>query len=419
MNSEETSTVKYTNAIYADELDEWEDHDRMTAIKNEDKGLCVSCKSSNVMPVRSKGHNRCNDCGTCFGQILDDGADWGIYDDINSTEVARCGFVTSHYFPKSSMRTSTACGKNRSLQIIGRNDQMPYDEYALLDIFDTISNRCLKNRLTRAIIENTKLIYNEIHKQRIIIRGRNNRYGMYGACTFQGARIQNSYRSIKEIAQIYDVRESDITTACNKLQKLLIENPLLSSLPPTSPLDFIDRYCYILQFNKEQIQVIRKIIRNNAKLYLTSNHQPMSIATSCVLLYMNMFNVMQPTKKQVLDTFNITSVTSDKIYNKMYPFRNVIIDDDVTEMVYQEFKESKFIAVSAELPEALEDDMTKLRNELYEQNKEIFTFEEENREKYQKIKSFMTGSFAKMDAIKNTGSVFDKAKQYANMYKNK
>ena len=392
--------------------DDWDDYDRVTAVQPHTKGTCIECKSPNVVADRTNGHTRCIDCDTCFGQILDNGVDWGIYEESTSTEVARCGFVTSHFFPKSSMRTSTACGGNRSLQIIGRNDQMPYDEYSLLNIFETISNICLKNRLTKAIVENTKLIYYEIHKRKIIIRKRHNRYGMYGACTFYGASIQHSYRSIKEIATMYGVQDADITTACNKLHKHLIDTTLLSSLAPTSPLDFIDRFCYRLKFNKEQIKVIRKITANASKLYLTSSHQPMSIATSCVLLYMTIHNIMYPTKKMVLETFNITSVTSDKIYNKMFPFRHVIIDDDITEMVYQEFKESKFIAVDEELHDKLNEDMDRIRHELYENNKGVL-------EKYDNLKTtcLRTKSNLKLRKTLDNIPAFEEAKQYVQKYK--
>lgn len=358
---------------YSDDAD-WDRFDSVIAVKEPiNRKCCVSCNSTNIVSEHSRGHMLCNNCGTCFGQIIDNGIDWSTGDDSN--EIARCGFVTSHFFPKSSMRTSTACGRNPSLKLIGRNDQMPYEEFSLLKIFDIISNRCKANNLSDAVIQNTKIIYFEIHKRHIIIRGHKNKHGMYGACTFCGAQIQHSYRSIEEIAKIFQITETDVTNSLNKLQKYLIGHPLLNSLTPTSPLDFIDRYCYILNFNREQIQVIRRIAANNTKLYLTSNHQPMSIATSCVLLYMDMFGIQVPTKKQVLKTFNVTAVTADKIFAKMKPFRNVIIDDQITDMTFKAFQDSKFIAVRADLQESLDRETNKIRDELYEQNKEILRLE--------------------------------------------
>lgn len=366
--------------------DEWDRHDQITTErKSVDKKICISCKSTNIISDYSKGCMRCDSCGTCFGQILDNGADWSTYDDGTNTEVARCGHATSYFFPKSSMRTSTACGRNPSAKLIGRNDQMPYEEYSLLDIFNTLTNVCLDNRLSRAVIENTKLLYFEIHKRKIIIRGHSNKNGMYGACTFYGAHIQHCYRSIEEIADMYKVKEADVTSMCNRLQKILINNPLLNSLTPTSPLDFIDRFCYVLNFDKTQIKNIRQIVRNNERLYLTSNHQPMSIAASCVLIYMHIYNINAPTKRSVLETFHITAVTSDKIYNKIYPFRHIIIDDKLTDMVFKKFEESNFIAVSSTLQNDLNENVNRLREEFHEKNKEVLEFERLNKSRFDQI----------------------------------
>jgi len=376
--------------IISDNDNEWDIFDKVTSDKIEiNKKICINCKSENIIGDYSKGCIRCNSCYTTFGQIMDNGADWSTFDDGTNTEVARCGHATSYFFPKSSMRTSTACGKNPSLKLIGRNDQMPYEEYALLDIFNIITNICLDNRLSKAVIENTKLIYFEIQKKKIIIRGFARKNGMYGACTFYGAHIQKCYRSIEEIAKMYNIKESDVTGACNRLQKYLINNPLLNSLSPTSPLDFINRFCYILKFDKTQIDLIRVIARNNGRLYLTSNHQPMSIAASCVLIYMHINNITNPSKKLVLETFNITVVTSDKIYNKILPFKNVIISDSVTDMVLRKFEESKFIAVSESLQSELDINVEKLRQDLYENNKEVLLFEERNKERFHQINNEM------------------------------
>jgi transcription initiation factor TFIIB len=372
--------------IFSSDDGDWDRFDQVTSERKKvDKKLCISCKSTNIISDYSKGCMRCDNCGTCFGQILDNGADWSTYDDGTNTEVARCGHVTSHFFPKSSMRTSTACGKNPSLKLIGRNDQMPYEEYALLDIFNIITNICLVNRLSKAVIENTKLLYFEIHKRKIIIRGHSNKNGMYAACTFYGAHIQHCYRSIEECATMYHVKDADVTSMCNKLQKILINHPILNSLTPTSPLDFIDRFCYILGFEKCQIFDIRRIVRNNGRLYLTSNHQPMSIAASCVLIYMNIYEINMPNKRQVLETFHITAVTSDKIFNKIFPFRKVIVDDEISDMVLKKFEESNFIAVSSTLQQDLDNDVSRLRQELYDQNKEALDFEAQNKDLYIQI----------------------------------
>ena len=75
---------------------------------------------------------------------------------------------------------------------------------------------------------------------------------------------------------------------------------------------------------------------------------------------------------RILDTFNITAVTTDKIFSKILPFCDVIVSDTISDMVRDKLIESKYIAVDSGLHDDLNNRTEEFRKELMEQNKEIF-----------------------------------------------
>jgi transcription initiation factor TFIIIB Brf1 subunit/transcription initiation factor TFIIB len=350
-----------------------------TEVKKE-KNKCINCNSENITNDSAQGHVLCKDCDVCTHQIYDNKAEWSMYIDGKNEGSMRCGAPTSFFFPKSSMCTTIGGKKYSIIKTIQIWNQMPYEERSLSEILQFIEHICSKNFLPKSVIDNAKIFYKQIHElkhtigskkgKRVIIRGKKNRNGIYGACIFYGALLQKYYRSTLEIAEMLDVIESVITNGCNKFRKLLKNNKLLNSIVPTAPIDFIERYCYKLNLNKEQINIICRIATNITKLYLASNHQPLSIGAGCVLMYAYIYDINIP-KNLILSTFRITAVTTDKIFNKILPFRNVIIDDDITNMVRDKLIETKYIAVDSNFQQELESNTEHFKQELLEKNREM------------------------------------------------
>ena len=355
--------------------DKWDLLDSLDSLdlvpKHNDNRLCVSCNSINIICDYSKGVMRCDDCGSCFGKVYDNRAEWSAYEDSNTDGMARCSHATSFYFPKSSMRTGISGSKNSMMRKMQQWDLMPYDEYSLYLSLKEIEEICLRNCLPQSVVDNGKIIFKKIHDKHIIMRGKKKRNGMYGACTFYGCQLQSYYRTPLEIATMYTIMPTDVTDACSRLRKILIDDQLLNSLPPVSPVNFISRYCYKLLLSKEEIDKILIITKNNIKLFLTSNHQPMSVGAACVLIYLHIYEKVTPTKQEVLDVFDITMVTTDKIFNKMLPFCNVLINDKITDMIVNKLTASKFIAVDSSLHHNLHKRSNEIRDKEYEKHKNI------------------------------------------------
>jgi transcription initiation factor TFIIIB Brf1 subunit/transcription initiation factor TFIIB len=306
----------------------WDLSDKFdTETIKEDKTKCINCKSGNLNSNNNTGFIECIDCGTCQGRVMDNKPEWSVYEDGKNEGIARCGHATSYYYPKSSLCSEPVKSNDYMIDVLQTWIRMKYDEYSLSVNLAYIAHICSKNYLPPAVIENAKLIYKLVHDTRIIIRGVKERNGIFSACVQIGAQLQKYYRSPEEIGVMFDGNAKLVTNGRNRLTKILYDNPLINSIPPVVPTDFIRRFCYKLNFTEKQIDEIYDLADNVRKLYIASNHQPMSIAAGCVLIYVHIKKLNIP-EESVLIVFNITSATTTKIFNKILPYCKIIIDNE-------------------------------------------------------------------------------------------
>lgn len=336
--------------------------------EKEDRTKCISCGSTNLNNNNATGFIECVDCCTCQGRVMDSKPEWSVYEDGKNEGVARCGHATSFFYPKSSLCSEPVRSNDYMVDILQTWMRMKYDEYSLSMNLAYIAHICSKNYLPPAVIENAKLIYKFVHDTREIFRGAKERDGIFSACVQIGAQLQGYYRSPEEIGLMFGASAKLVTNGRNRLTKILYDNPLINSIPPVVPTDFIKRFCYKLNFNEVQIDEIYNLANNVRKIYLASNHQPMSIAAGCVLIYIHI-KKLDIAEETVLDVFNITSATTTKIFNKILPYCDVVIDNEKTEMVMNKMIETNYISVSATLKEEMDENTRKLKEELLEMNK--------------------------------------------------
>lgn len=327
--------------------------EKKTNNKTLEKNQCINCLEFNLVKDQSKGCIKCLSCGTCSSQIFDENAEWSQYQDGKGEGSMRCGAPTSYFLPKSSLGT-TISGKGYSiLKMLQNWNQMPYKERSLSEILQYIDQICKRGSLPKSVIDNVKILYKQIHDLKydtvekkdksVIIRGEN-RKGIYGASVYYGAQLQGYPRTLKEIADMFSTSVKTITKGCRKFIDLMKKNQLISSIATSSPNDFIERFCYKLKLQKDQITKILNIATNISKLHLASNHQPSSIATGSILIYAQEYNISIQ-KKTISEIFNISIVTIDKIYKKIIPFKKVIISDELTEFFRTKLMNAKYIII--------------------------------------------------------------------------
>jgi len=337
------------------------------SISKIDKNQCINCNSLNLVNDQSKGCIKCLDCGLCTNQTFDENAEWSNYDDGKSEGSVRCGAITNFFLPKSSLGTTIA-GKNYSvLKMLQNWNQMPYKERSLSEILRYVEQVCRKINLPKAVIDLVKILYKQIHdlkydteekkNKNVIIRGEN-RKGIYGATVYYAAQKQGYSRSIKEIADMFETSIKTITKGCRKFMDLMKKNDIVNTISTTSSNDFIDRFCYKLKLNKEQIEKITNMAINISKLPIASNHQPSSIVAGLVLIY-SYDNNLDIQKKTISEIFDISIVTIDKIFKKIKPFINIITSEENTILFKNKLINAKYIMI---------DENILANTELFKQN---------------------------------------------------
>jgi len=363
MTSIRTISKVKTNTI--DDDADWEIFDKISDnnIKPKTTSLnCESCKSDDIIMDTTKGYTVCRTCGVTEYNNFDKGPEWSFYDD--DKEGGRCGAPTNHFLPKSSLGTSIGgMGSNR-VKMLQKWSQMPYKERSLYEVLQKIDNKCRKYNITKAIIDNAKILYKHVSDTKhetglnkgknIIIRGIN-RESLIAACVFYGAKLQKFPRSPKEIADIFDLKLTQVTKGCRKFLEIMETNPILLRIQSSHASDFIERYSGKLKIKKEYIAIAIKIANNINKLDLISDHQPPSIAAGSIMIMSDICE-LNINKRIVSEIFGISEVTIAKTYNRIQKYQKILADDELVDKVLKSMKKEQEQEQGQEQDQIFNDD---------------------------------------------------------------
>lgn len=323
---------------------------------NESVERFYSCKGCGTKGSLIEDHHRsvivCSDCGMINEELLDYGPEWRQYnnDDNRGEGVNRCGCPSNFFFPKSSQGTIMAGASNSRLKRKQKWNSMVYKERSLNQVFEYISTSCSKNNIPKIIIDSAKILYNRLseckHKtgvnagKQIIIRGEN-RQSIIAACVFKACEMNKNPRNVKEIAQIFGLDEKKVTKGNKQFDKIMKnadDNMLmLENFSSNTAEDYIRRHCPKLKINKSDTNMAVKIAHNCCKMKLASDHNPQAIAAGSILVMVQYYN-LNIEKKNIASLFGTSDVTIGKIFNKIAPYVNALVNDEATEHLIKKFK---------------------------------------------------------------------------------
>jgi transcription initiation factor TFIIB len=313
-------------------------------IKNEikhDNSICQRCNSDKIVFSENRNRNICNNCGNVCDEILDDNPEWNNHED-GKKEVSRGGNQINTFFPITSLGTTINYRGFSRIKMLHSWGQMPYKERSLAEVLKDIDEKCKKYKISKAIIDNAKILYNNIRDTKhilgkkkgknIIIRGINRRQ-VIAACVYYGANLQKCSRSYKEIADIFNYKIKQITRGCRKFLEYMQENKILFDIMAPHGSDFITRIGGKLNLDKAIINLAITISNNATMLDIGTNHQPISIAAACIYLASQLLN-KQIVKKDLLSEFSKSEVTVNKTYKSIFKYRNIVINNDYSNNLY-------------------------------------------------------------------------------------
>ena len=228
---------------------------------------------------------------------------------------------------------------------------MPYKEKSLMEVLDTIQSKCKKYNIRTTIIDSAKILYKKISES-VHIKGKRqgkhiimrciNRRSIIAACLFHACKLQKETRSPKEIADIYDLDLKHVNRGCRKFCDIIDPNTLFYQIKSSLSSDFIERFAKKLNIDKEYINISKDVSNNIHKLDLTSTHEPPSVAAGCILLVSNNYNIPL-SKKQISEIFQISDVTISKTFRKIWPYRQIILNNKITDLIIEKKNNSNNI----------------------------------------------------------------------------
>ncbi|AYV78736.1 MAG: transcription initiation factor IIB [Edafosvirus sp.] len=363
--------------------------------------ICPNCNTAdNIIDDSSAGISVCKKCGQVIGSLMDSNPEWRQFDDDTKTTVGRCSLPISQLLPQSSLGTSIGgLGRSRIKTLHGWN-AMPYKERSLNIVLKEIQYRCHKGIILKCIEDDAKIMYKMVSESKhlkgknkgksIIIRGAN-RKSLIAACIFFACRRKGETRSPKEIADIFEMKYTEITKGCKtflKLMKIRKKGKFDLNMNSSFPEHFVTRFCKELKIKKLFMDQALQITKNIQKLNIASVHTPLAVATGSILLMADLNNLSVLTKRKIAQQFNVSEVTIAKAYKKILPYKNALIDDALTDKIVISLqKNSDEIIIPDILKKRLElftkDDKEKIKNKIDKiANEEMFYDEFEEFEEF-------------------------------------
>ena len=277
---------------------------------------CEFCKSATI--ILEDGNYVCKTCNTVARRFLDHSAEWRYYghDDSKTTDPARCGPPVNELLPSigsilvatGAMRCSIGSRMIRKYQMW---NAMTYRERSLYTVCDLLSVSASRNGIPPVILEEAKNMYKKISELKIS-RGEN-RSAIIASCVYMACKTNGVPRSIKEIAEMFNVRVQCMTKACKTFQELL--NVAVTS---SAPLDFVNRFCSKLSADDDFTARCRRMVTKAAGLDLLSEYTPPSAVAGCLLLLAEVTK-NGFTKKRIAEVCQISVVTISKCYKHLKP----------------------------------------------------------------------------------------------------
>lgn len=278
--------------------------------------------------IYTEAEIKCKCCNKIIEDILNV-PEWRYYgsQDSKKSDPTRCGMPVNLLLPSSSLGTSINNKGNIYDRLSTRQNwnSMPYKERSKYKVFIEISEKCNENKLPNIICETTKSLYSVISDTKIS-RGKN-RKGIIAACVFNACKECKVPRSIKEIAKMFDMDSKVLTKGCKnytEISRLNKWNVKRDNDSGTINLDdFIERFCHNISISEKDMEIIKYISKTCRSLNLIYDNTPPAMAAGCIYLHIQLKN-MDISKKVISDNCNISEVTINKCYKKLYETKELM-----------------------------------------------------------------------------------------------
>lgn len=304
--------------------------DNRTQSSDSEIYKCDACQYCGSIDVRIEdGNYICIKCGSLSDRFIDLGAEWRYYgaDDNNkSVDPTRCGMPVNDLLPNSSLGSiiSSKPGESMSMKLIRKHhfwNSISYKERSLYHIFDNISSNSTSHGLPPSIIEEAKALYKKMSENKVT-RGEN-RNGMIATSIYMSCKNHKVPRSSKEIANIFNLKNTTMTRGCKKFQDIMRMN-----VNNTTPEDFINRFGSKINMPMEMRELCKTVMKTADDLGILSDNMPPSIAAGVMYLVITICG-LNIDREELSETCGVSQVTMFKCYKKLHNHRDKILPKEI------------------------------------------------------------------------------------------
>ncbi|MCX6663207.1 MAG: transcription initiation factor IIB [Euryarchaeota archaeon] len=294
--------------------------------KIEEIILCPECGSSHLSKDYSRAELVCGSCGLVLDEdIIDHGPEWRAFDSEQREKRARTGAPMTYTIHDKGL--STVIGwKNRDSYgkaIPTRNRAQLYrlrkwqrrtrisnaTERNIAIALSELDRMASSLGLPRTVRETAAMIYRKAALKKLV-RGRSIE-GVTTAALYAACRQCHVPRTLDEISNIAHISRKEIGRTYR-----YVSRELRLKLLPTSPEDYISRFCSELKLSGDVRAKTVEILREAAHRELTSGRGPTGMAAASLYIASVLCGERR-TQREVADVAGVTEVTIRNRYKEL------------------------------------------------------------------------------------------------------
>lgn len=288
---------------------------------------CETCNQNNNTII--DGIIICKNCNIDYGPIIDSSPEWRNYSSDANIDNSRCGGVNNPYL--MDLCYGTTIGQTKNPLFIKLKQSYTWNishiERTKKMIFNHISQKCKEYNLPLSVIEYSQELFSKICDIQNETDNKSSRgdfrEGLIASCTLYACKELKISRTTKEIAEIFNINESDVTRG-KKLFFELLEGKNLIKKNICDIYDFTERYCILLGINEEYIDKIKICYETIKKNNLLLKNTTQSILGGCIMFISNAYN-LKVKIDQVSKVCKISQTTIKNIYNDIVIYSELLI----------------------------------------------------------------------------------------------
>lgn len=288
---------------------------------------CSDCGSLSFELINATGEEVCMDCGLVYSNMaIDEGPDWKNYQDSTDAENGdRAGMPTTNLLHDKGLTTdiswkntdyagaSLGSENSKLFRRLRRQHQRTRisssTERNLAVALGELQRLAAQMSLPRDVREESAYIYRKAVEKKLV-RGRSIE-GVVAASLYAACRMRKIPRTLDEVGQFSRTGRKEIGRTFRA-----IANELRITVAPSSPADYIPRFCSILNLPQEVLASALTILDKAEQMDLTAGRGPTGIAAASVYLASKMGG-FEKTQKEISDAAGVTEVTIRNRYKEM------------------------------------------------------------------------------------------------------